>query len=94
MSVRQFLVNETEVSDSQAAIIKAAGHSMLQNVLLTKREIEVLRLTAEGMSPPVIAAKLYLSPATVNNHLQNVLKKLNAHSRIEAVHRAEHSGII
>lgn len=94
MSVRQFLVNETDVSDDQAATLKSAGHSMLRDVSLTQREIEVLKLRAEGMSSPVIAEKLYISSATVNNHLQHVLKKLNAHSRIEAVYRAEHSGII
>lgn len=94
MSVRQFLVNETGVSDDQAATIRSSGHSILRDVCLTGREIEILKLTAEGMSSSTIAAKLYISSATVNNHLQHILKKLNAHSRIEAVYRAEHARII
>lgn len=94
LSVREFLVNETNVSDQQASTLMSTGKSVSQDIYLTKREIEVLKLTAEGSTSPAVAKKLGISTATVNNHLQHILKKLNAHSRLEAVHKAEHARII
>jgi DNA-binding NarL/FixJ family response regulator len=61
---------------------------------LTSRELEVLALLAEGLSGDAIAARLYLSPNTVRNHVQNLLPKLGAHSRLEAVSIATRSGIL
>ncbi len=55
---------------------------------LTPREHEVLRLMAEGLQNRVIADQLGLSVATVRVHVQNIIEKLDAHSRLEAVLRA------
>jgi len=52
---------------------------------LTSRELEVLKLTAKGLDPQAIAEQLYISPATVRNHTQNILMKLGVHSKLEAV---------
>jgi len=52
---------------------------------LTAREREVLRLIAGGLSTPAIADKLCISKTTVRNHIQHILAKLGAHSRLEAV---------
>jgi PAS domain S-box-containing protein len=52
---------------------------------LTRRELEVLRLVAQGGNTKAIAEKLHVSPATIRNHVQNILGKLGAHSRLEAV---------
>jgi DNA-binding CsgD family transcriptional regulator len=52
---------------------------------LTERELEILQLLAEGLSGRAIAARLYLSPHTVRNHVQRIIQKLNVHSRLEAV---------
>jgi len=52
---------------------------------LTPREREVLTLLTEGKDGPAIAEELYLSPATVRNHIQHILTKLGVHSRAEAV---------
>jgi PAS domain S-box-containing protein len=52
---------------------------------LTPREHEVLRLLARGESTLAIARQLFISTATVRNHAQNILTKLGAHSRLEAV---------
>jgi DNA-binding NarL/FixJ family response regulator len=52
---------------------------------LTGRELEVLRLVAQGMSNKEIAAELYISENTVKNHVRNILEKLHLHSRMEAV---------
>ncbi|KAA0232940.1 MAG: Transcriptional regulatory protein DegU [Acidimicrobiales bacterium] len=52
---------------------------------LTDRELEVLRLVAEGMSNRQIAEELGISENTVKNHVRNILEKLHLHSRMEAV---------
>lgn len=53
--------------------------------VLTRREVEVLRLMAGGANTKVTADTLHVSPATVRNHVQNILGKLGVHSRLEAV---------
>jgi DNA-binding NarL/FixJ family response regulator len=52
---------------------------------LTPRELEVLRLLAEGRRQPEIAEQLVISPGTVGKHIEHILEKLGAHSRAEAV---------
>jgi len=52
---------------------------------LTPRERDVLQLLTEGLDGKTIAEQLYLSPATVRNHIQHILVKLGVHSRVEAV---------
>ena len=66
---------------------KMLGHSAREAIgdTLTRRELEILRVIATGMSTKAAAAKLHVSPATVRNHVQNILGKLGAHSRLEAV---------
>ncbi len=59
---------------------------------LTPRENEILRLLTDGLDGSAVARELYLSPATVRNHIQHILKKLNVHSRTEAVALALRSG--
>ena len=57
-------------------------------VELTARELEILRLLAVGSTTPGIASHLSISPDTVRTHVRNILNKMNAHSRLEAVSRA------
>lgn len=52
---------------------------------LTKRETEVLTLLASGQSTREIAGTLSISASTTRNHIQSILRKLGAHSRLEAV---------
>lgn len=61
---------------------------------LTPREMEILRYLAEGMSNAAIAERLVLSLHTVRNHVQNVIGKLGAHSKLEAVATAVREGIL
>jgi DNA-binding NarL/FixJ family response regulator len=61
---------------------------------LTAREIEVLELMAGGAANQAIANDLFLSLNTVRNHVRNVLSKLGAHSKLEAVAIATRRGII
>ncbi|MCL4313658.1 MAG: response regulator transcription factor [Actinobacteria bacterium] len=61
---------------------------------LTRREAEVLDLLAEGLSNDAIAEALEVSPNTARNHVQSILAKLGAHSRLQAVAIASREGLI
>lgn len=61
---------------------------------LTEREREILRLAAAGSSSGEIASKLHLSYGTVRNYMSEVLSKLEAKNRIEAIALAEEKGWI
>lgn len=61
---------------------------------LTPREIEVLRVAAQGLSNAEIADQLFISVNTVRNHMQRVLNKLGAHSKLEATAIAVRRGIV
>jgi two-component system nitrate/nitrite response regulator NarL len=61
---------------------------------LTLREEEVLRLMAEGLRNKEIAARLGISERTVTFHVGNVLSKLGADGRVEAIHFARRHGLI
>jgi PAS domain S-box-containing protein len=56
--------------------------------VLTRRELEVLRLMALGVSTLQTAERLHVSRATIRNHIQNIFGKLGVHSRLEAVAHA------
>jgi len=60
---------------------------------LTERETEVLRLVAKGMSYKQIAERLFLSHRTVQNHVQNTLRKLQLHNRVQLVRYAIERGL-
>jgi len=60
---------------------------------LTRREREVLGLLAEGISNEGIAQALVISPETARTHIQNVLGKLDVHSRLEAAAFARQNGL-
>jgi two-component system response regulator DesR len=59
---------------------------------LTAREIEVLRLTADGLQAVDIAARLFLSVGTVRNYLTTIISKLAARNRVDAIRIARESG--
>jgi DNA-binding CsgD family transcriptional regulator len=67
---------------------------VLSGDLLTKRQLEVLELLAEGMSTSQIAAQLYISKTTVRNHIAHLLSNLGAHTRLEAIVLARKAGLI
>jgi DNA-binding NarL/FixJ family response regulator len=77
-----------------AARLISASLTTARDVKLTAREKEILNLLAKGKRTHVIAEELYISPATVNNHVQHIMDKLDSHSRLEVVARAREAGII
>jgi DNA-binding NarL/FixJ family response regulator len=64
-----------------------------EDVRLTDRETEVLRLVARGLTYKQIAERLVLSHRTVQNHVQNTLRKLQLHTRYELVRYALRKGM-
>ena len=61
---------------------------------LTEREMEILRYLNGPLSSTEIAGELYLSPNTVRFHIKHLYEKLDAHSRREAVERAQAAGLL
>ena len=60
---------------------------------LTERETEVLRQVAKGLSYKQIAGRLFISHRTVQNHVQNTLRKLQLHNRVQLVRYAIEQGL-
>jgi LuxR family maltose regulon positive regulatory protein len=61
---------------------------------LSARERELLGLLAAGLGTREVAARLFISPATVRNHLKSIYGKLGAHSRLQMVERARALGLL
>ena len=61
---------------------------------LSDRELEVLRLVAEGLDNSQIAAQIYLSPATVKRHVSSILTKLGVSNRVQAAIEGVQRGLI
>lgn len=61
---------------------------------LTARELEVLTLLAEGLTPDAIAAELFISTRTVGTHIEHVFRKLGVRTRAQAVAFAFREGLV
>jgi len=80
---------------SAAAMVRSvtAGGDQ-ENNQLTERELEVLRLLAQGLSNKAIGQRLFISETTVKFHVGNVMRKLDVARRAEAVYAASKLGLI
>jgi DNA-binding CsgD family transcriptional regulator len=94
MVIRDFVVSNTGLPVEQALAMITAPRSTPCQTRLSPREIEVLRLLAQGGTTRSIADQLHISNMTVSNHIQHILRKLDAHTRLEAIRRAEHARLI
>ena len=65
--------------------LSRADRQQVPSPRLTDRELEVLKLVAQGLNNREIAKRLFISENTVKNHVRNILEKLQLHSRMEAV---------
>lgn len=92
--VREFVVTGTGLPAERVAALLLSPHAPARDTDLSARERTVLKLLAKGLTTTVVAKQLCISRTTVNNHVQHILRKLAAHTRLEAVHRAEHAGLI
>jgi PAS domain S-box-containing protein len=70
---------------AQTKLELASGGQLLPVVELSRRELQVITLMRTGASTAAIADQLFISKATVRNHIQNIFAKLKVHSRLEAV---------
>ena len=68
--------------------------SLISQLELSKRELEILNLLAQGHSNLEIAAKLFVSLSTVKTHIQNLFEKLGVKRRIQAVEKAKRLNLI
>lgn len=94
-AVRAALAGEVVVSsDVFPKVLAQLGLRANDGSELTGREAEVLELMASGLSNDEIASRLYISRNTVRSHVQHVLQKLGAHSRLEGVLIASRSGLL
>jgi DNA-binding CsgD family transcriptional regulator len=71
-----------------------AASTVVPSVRLSRREQEVLRLVAEGYSNTMIATRLHLSENTIKTYVENLLGRLNARNRAEAVAAASRQNLI
>jgi DNA-binding NarL/FixJ family response regulator len=100
--IRSAAIGESLVSPAIASKVlqrvRASGASRREaDVIqseLSDREIEVLKLIANGKDNAMIAGELHISPKTVKNHISNILMKLQIENRIQAAVFAVRSGIV
>lgn len=92
--VRDFVVTGTGMPPEQATTLISSAHTPARETELSEREREVLKLLAKGVTTTTVAEQLQISRTTVNNHVQHILRKLDSHTRLEAIRRAEHAGLI
>ncbi len=74
---------ETQPPRSSLEIVRESTDVRVRR--LTTREVEVLGMLAAGRTTPEISARLCISALTVRNHIQNILEKLEVHSKSEAI---------
>lgn len=84
----------TLAPEAAQVLIKATSRSSQPDEGLTARELEILRLMVGGHSNPEIAKKLFVSRSTVKFHVSNILMKMGASSRTEAVSMAIHRRLV
>ena len=84
---------ETLVVEKEVYITRSENFilntSLIAQLQLSKRELEILTLLAQGHSNQEIAAKLFVSLSTVKTHNQNLFEKLDVKRRIQAVEKAK-----
>ena len=80
--------------DEFAVLVRRQDGSTEGTGALSRRELEVLTLVAQGLNNRAIAEALFISENTVKNHVRNIHEKLQVHSRMEAVVRAVRDGVL
>ncbi|MBN9743166.1 MULTISPECIES: response regulator transcription factor [unclassified Amycolatopsis] len=93
-SIRAVARNESAFDSRSAAAMARSMRVARERPSFTDRELNVLRLLANGLSNRVIGGKLYISETTVKFHVRNIMRKLDASSRAEAVYEASKAGVI
>ena len=84
----------TLAPEAAEVLIRATTHPAEPDPGLTERELEIIQLMVDGLSNPEIAKKLFVSRSTVKFHVSNILMKLGAAGRTEAVSMAIHGRLV
>jgi len=93
-AIKQILSGNSYISQSVADLLKGKFPTNSDLPILTRREVEVLKLIADGLTNQEIAEKLFISSWTVDSHRKNLLLKFNAKNTAILVKTAVTSGII
>lgn len=80
--------------NNRKAVETEIDHQKIQDLEISHREYEVLQAISEGLSNKEIADKLFLSESTIKTHVSNLLEKLNAKRRTQAIQIAKEHQII
>jgi DNA-binding NarL/FixJ family response regulator len=76
-------VFEKEVADTLSSMLKDGGKKKVENLDITQREMDILKLVGEGLSNKEIANKLFLSEGTTRNYVTGLLEKLGLRDRTQ-----------
>ncbi|TCP28238.1 regulatory LuxR family protein [Tenacibaculum skagerrakense] len=87
------IINKKAIKPSEETTSEI-NHQKIKELEITSREYEVLALIAKGFSNKEIAATLFLSKSTIKTHVSNLLNKLNAKRRTQAIQIAKELEII
>jgi DNA-binding NarL/FixJ family response regulator len=87
-------LGQTNGPTNGATAPEPAAESSVAESLLTRRELEILRLTAEGLSNGQMAKSLWVTEQTVKFHLSNIYRKIDVRNRTEASRWAQRNGVL
>lgn len=93
-AVRRIISGETYYDPSARLLMKSIASQSADEASLSLREIEVLRLIAEGFNTEEIGLRLGLKPNTIETHRRHLLEKLDVRNSAELVRRAVSNGIL
>lgn len=91
-AIERVLAGERVIDPRAAALIDS--HGAAGEPGLSRQELKVLRLVAEGLTNPEIGKRLYLSRHTVKEYLSHAMRKLEVANRVEAVRKATELGLL
>lgn len=93
-AIRAVARNESAFDSRSAAAMVRSLRVRPEQPAFTEREVKVLELLAHGLSNRDIGGRLFISETTVKFHVRNIMRKLDAASRAEAVYEASKMGVI
>jgi NarL family two-component system response regulator LiaR len=93
-TINDAFIGKTKISSEAIQSLIELEDGDRQETQLTNREQEILTLMAQGLKNATIAEKLYISEATARFHVSNILRKLGASNRAQAVRIAIERGLI
>lgn len=91
---RSYLCSEVAALVADGLRELGSGKGQAETRVLSRREVQVATLLAEGKTAPDIAAELHIAPSTVDVHRRNLMRKLELHNVVELTHYAIRTGLV